>query len=197
MESVLISNKVLAKLSVGVGDVAVLSIESAEDDAMTFLVGENTAGYGELYIESVSGSRLHIPDAFKYLEAGTINSVTPNAGQYGTLVTVAGENLFGIGGESLSSITFSGVESAEVITSSATEIVLVPGHADESSGFATGDLPAAGDVVITSDTGAIVYLTDGWTYLPEGKMFAVFPNSGTVGTRVGISGVRLRGGGDP
>jgi len=54
----------------------------------------------------------------------------------------------------------------------------------------------SGAVTITSNTGDIVSTENGWTYLPAGHIYSVYPNSGQLGTRVGITGVRLFGGGN-
>ena len=50
-------------------------------------------------------------------------------------------------------------------------------------------------IEITSNTGALVSCTTCFTYLEEGVILAIVPSSGQVGTRVGITGLRLWGGG--
>ena len=158
-------------------------------------VGESVPQQADLYIESDTGSRFYAAAPFEYLEQGQITKVFPSSGQYGTRVTLTGTHLLGVGGESLAHVSFMGITAFKILSVDHTQIVAVPDHANEASGFPNHLLPKTADVVLTSNTGAIVYKTNGFKYLPEGQMFAVFPNSGQLGTRVGISGVRLLGGG--
>ena len=54
---------------------------------------------------------------------------------------------------------------------------------------------AVGDVVIIAKSGTLVSAADAWTYIAEGAIVSVTPNSGQTGTRVVIGGGGLLGGG--
>jgi hypothetical protein len=52
-----------------------------------------------------------------------------------------------------------------------------------------------GDVVVTGDTGAVITLVNGFTYLPASGITAASPSSGQHGTLATATGVNLLGGG--
>eukprot|EP00054_Salpingoeca_dolichothecata_P029838 m.237174 g.237174 ORF g.237174 m.237174 type:complete len:469 (-) comp26557_c0_seq3:38-1444(-) len=132
-----------------------------------------------------SGAITFLSDAFTYLVVGTITNVDPSVGQVGTLVTLTGTELLG-SGSSVQSVRLSG-SSATVMSASDTTVVV---QAASSSN------PGAGDVEIVSNTGAIVTLSNGFTYTEESDITSVSPSSGQEGTRVTIGGARLRGAGN-
>ena len=119
-----------------------------------------------------------------YITEGSISSVFPASGQEGTLVTLRGATLLG-GGSSAASVLLSGA-SAFVDAQNNSVIVVRAAHG-------TGN----GSVVVVSDTGSVVTRSDAWQYLDLGVVASVVPSSGVAGTRVVISGDRLRGWREP
>jgi hypothetical protein len=61
---------------------------------------------------------------------------------------------------------------------------------------ASPDTAGVGDVVLVADSGAVVTLVEGWTYVEAGEITKVEPASGQIGTRVTIYGSNLLAGGD-
>jgi mucin-19 len=117
------------------------------------------------------------------LEAGVITDVSPSSGQVGTVVEIAGERMLG-GAESLSTVTIGGVD-ADVSFESDSSIIVIA--ASGNSGVS--------DIIITADTGALVTLVGGFTYLAEGEISLLSPARGQFGTMVSIYGSNLLGGG--
>jgi hypothetical protein len=145
---------------------------------------EDNAGGGDVVLTSDTGALVTKVEGFQYLTQGAIESVTPSSGQLGTNVALSGTSLYG-GGSLAVSVTIGGAN-AVIESQSDTNIVV-----------SAGDAPAgASEIVITSNTGATVSLYDGFEYLEKGVINAVEPNNGVVGTRITVSGERLRGGGD-
>eukprot|EP00048_Salpingoeca_helianthica_P009485 m.135995 g.135995 ORF g.135995 m.135995 type:complete len:990 (+) comp14881_c0_seq3:2221-5190(+) len=146
--------------------------------------GSGVQTTGAIVIMAETNAMITAPNAWTYLSEGQIRSVTPSQGQNGAVVTIAGANLYG-GGNSIRQVTLAGVD-ATIVTQSNTSIVVVA----NSLGFAR-----LGDVVLLSDTGALVSLRDGFQYAAPGAIGSVSPQAGQVGTVVSISGSSLLGGG--
>ena len=87
---------------------------------------------------------------------------------------------------SATSVTLVGVDAA-IDANDASEITVIA-RSPSSLG--------SGDIVITSDTGAVVTLSDGWQYVDASEITQVEPASGQVGSVVSILGERMLGGGD-
>jgi len=113
-----------------------------------------------------------------------IDNVFPASGQYGTIVTITGQRLFG-GGTSVSRVTLGDIDS-QLLSETTEEIVV---RADASLTSFTGD------VVIIANTGATITAENAWEYLVPGVITDVNPPQGVQGTRVTIRGERLLGGG--
>lgn len=145
------------------------------------------ADAADVVITADSGATITKEDAFEYLEPGVINAVEPANGQFGTIVVISGTSLFA-GGESLNKIVLDGTEVKSVEFQTQTYISIVVASADASD--------AAGDIRMISDIGTLITGEDLWTYLEEGSIDSVTPDSGRVGTTVVIEGSNLRGGGD-
>jgi len=103
--------------------------------------------------------------------------VSPNVGQAGQTVTIRGSGLFGVG-SSISSVTLAGSLALPVVSNNNTYVTVI-------AIAGTG-----GDVVVTSNTGAVVRLINGWTY---SQVLSVSPSSGQRGTVVTIAGLGLFG----
>ena len=111
--------------------------------------------------------RTHLFDA-RYLPPGVVKTVNPGRGQGGTVVTIAGTNLFG--GGSKIKVMLAGVY-ASIRASSNTQVVVVALASSKSS---------EGDVVLHADTGAVVTKVNAFTYLEAGRILSVTPAKGTV-----------------
>jgi hypothetical protein len=94
--------------------------------------------------------------------------------------------MFG-GGSDVATVTLGGVEAAVSAGASATSIEVTA---------ASPDTAGVGDVVLVADSGAVVTLVEGWTYVEAGEITKVEPASGQIGTRVTIYGSNLLAGGD-
>ena len=140
---------------------------------------------GPVLLTSRDGATVAQDNAFAYLTAGAVDSVTPASGQVGTVVTIRGSNLLG-GATSLASVTLNNV-SATLIAANDT-LVLV--SANSGAGF-----EGVGHVVLTAATGARTSAQNSWTYLSAGAIATVAPASGQFGTRVALQGTNLLGGG--
>ena len=77
------------------------------------------------------------------------------------------------GGAEASSVTLAG-EAAFISSSTATKVEII----------AVSGAAGTGDVVITSNTGAVVTSVNGFTYTTAGVIATVTPNFGQVGTGI-------------
>ena len=109
--------------------------------------------------------------AWTYETPGEIEEVIPPFGQYGTLVTITGTNLFGYG-TSIIRVTVNGTDA--IVNNFSNEMVIV--EAPNLSGV--GLVP----IVIFSDTGAQVIGENQFEYRERGRIDAVAPDSGQNGT---------------
>ena len=143
---------------------------------------------GDVVITAVSGAVISAPKTWTYIAAGVIRSIVPALGQHGTNVIVSGSNLCG-GGTSIQSLTLGGV-TATLRKGTSCAVVLSTAQVLDNNASSV-----KGDVVITSNTGAVVTKTEGWTYLVRSKIATITPFAGVTGTRVTIAGINLLGGG--
>ena len=109
--------------------------------------------------------------AWTYERPGEIESVTPPFGQFGTRLTIQGENLLGYG-TSLTRATLNDTDAVIVEASNATVVLTAP------------DLDSVGPVTIAlfSDTGAVVRGEELFEYRQRGTILAADPSSGQNGT---------------
>ena len=138
----------------------------------------------DIVAEHRDGRVARLINGFQYTEEGVIHYVSPNYGQKGTLVIIYGRGLLG-GGRWFDKVLLAGVP-ALVSDANDTVIVLRAGKSWREQN---------GDVVLVSNTGSTVKLTDGWHYLIPGLISGVVPLAGWHGTRVTISGMDLLSGG--
>jgi hypothetical protein len=121
---------------------------------------------------------------WSYLQAGEIDSVSPSEGQEGTVITISGERLLG-GGDEVVAVTLVG-NAAEILSQNNTDVII---------SAAAGD-PGAGHIVLTSNTGAVISLEGGFTYVESGSIRLMSPSRGQLGTFVSIHGTDLLGAGE-
>ena len=106
--------------------------------------------------------------------------VEPAQGQVGTAVVLKGERMLG-GGTKPSAVSLAGVPVGDVTTFSDTEIKVV----------AASSAKKTGDIIIVSDSGSVVTLTNGFSYLATAAVSKLVPSAGQRGTKVEIQGVGL------
>jgi hypothetical protein len=138
---------------------------------------------GDIIVTSKTGIAVTKTNGFKYFVDGKIAAVEPSEGVGGAAVSIYGTDLRGQGSK-VESVTLSAVEATIVRESN----YLVEVTAASS---AAG---AAGAVVLTADSGAVVSKTSSWTYAIEGNITSVSPAKGSAGALVTIEGANLRSG---
>jgi hypothetical protein len=142
-----------------------------------------TKNVGNLTLESNTGAITTMINGWESIPAGIIQSVSPNIGQLGTIVTIRGERLFG-GGTRLVAIHLSGIPVMNITFSSDSLVVV---QAADGMGAVNQS------VTLTSNTGSIVELQQGWMYRPSGQIMSISPMFGQYGTLVTIKGSNLLG----
>ena len=122
-----------------------------------------------------------------FIAAGKIDSVSPSAGQSGTIVTITGKSLFG-GGETVQAVYLNGEEGIVTQATATDEPVLVRVFRNR---FDPKHKKGTGDVQVVGDTGVTVTLRNAWTF---SDIETVLPNHGQRGTLVTITGTALLAG---
>ena len=87
------------------------------------------------------------------------------------------------GGSNVASVSLCGIEVAEIVDESDTSITVIAAQSTKAISH--------GDVVITSESGAIIVQSKGWSYVVPGHVSSVKPALGQFGTRVTLSGKHL------
>jgi hypothetical protein len=169
-------------ISVTLANVAVEVLGASSDTRVDVVAGAGSARTGNVVMVADSGAIISLEDGWEYTTAGLITSVTPAVGQHGTGVTIAGTNLLA-DGTGHTEISLAGTNVKEVISVSATEIVVVADRADA----------ATGDVRLVAYTGGRVISSGGFAYNTEGAMLSATPSSGQHGAEITIYGVSLFG----
>jgi hypothetical protein len=162
---------------------------TATNTEVVVVVDDAEAAVGDIIITSDAGASVKVPGEWNQLERGSVTSLSPAQGQFGSRITVTGERMLG-GGASVGSISLCGadLDVGEFVESqSDTEIVL---RAPEAEAGSTGGL------VIVSDSGSIVQNTDDlFTFIEPSRIISVFPTAGQAGSLITITGVNLLAGG--
>jgi hypothetical protein len=156
---------------------------SSNDTLVVAEAGSSAAGQVATTIVADTGATVQLAASFTFLTAGAIQLLSPARGQLGTLVTIQGTGLLG-GGSQITAVLLSGIAVHDLESGNNTHVVVRAG-ASATAG--------AGNVSITSDSGATTVLVDGWTYNIASAISGVSPASGQVGTRVVVSGTNLLG----
>lgn len=171
--------------SSSVGNQTIVAIVGAFQEGLN---GSSGFAFNNVTVVAENGGITTVLDVWDYVDTGSISSVSPAIGQFGTRVTITGEGLLG-GGSSVDSVTLSGVATSDVMSFSDEEVVV-------SAPRGTPDL-FAGDVVVVADTGALVLTQAAWRFrnASQSVIESVIPLRGTIGTRVSVTGGDLFGGG--
>ena len=151
--------------------VEVHSVESSEDTGIVVRVGSPSLLPSPLpdeelvavLVVSDTGSTVMSHNSsftFNYTSPGVVWSVTPTNGTGGTEVTIEGVRLLG-GGTAVVEVLLAGVPVLSVLNVSNHSITVVAGFTQ------SGEELKGGSVVVESDTGALVVLDSGWSYIAE------------------------------
>lgn len=140
---------------------------------------------GDVILISSTGATVTQESGFSYLRPGQIQDVSPVSGVAGARVTIFGSRLCG-GGQQVARVTLLGLEAQVLAGGTCNRVTVVAADFGAS---------ATGDVIIESDTGAVITGTDRFTYIADGNITQVTPSAGQDGTIVLIEGNRLLGGG--
>ncbi len=135
-----------------------------------------------------------------YEDPGVVNSVIPNEGQRGTEVVISGQDLDGSGqGVVIAEVLLGGCR-AEIVSSSATEIVVRASSCSDLTNVGDNSILIQSNQTLENVPGFVFegpyLLTDNeWTQLEDGFVSSVVPPAALAGSTILICGERLRGGG--
>ena len=147
----------------------------------------NVVGNGTVVLVADSGAIVSQGGLWAYMPSGNVAGVSPSSGQMGTRVTITGTGLRGWGNHVVN-VTLAGVSAQNISTEADTQVIVVAGYSSSSSS-------SPQNVVLTSDSGAVVTGLGLWSYLTQGSVTSVSPSVGQEGTVVTIVGSGLLGGG--
>jgi hypothetical protein len=157
--------------SVSFGGVAAASFVVNSPTSITAIVG--TGASGNVNVTTPLGT-VNAP-GFLYGLLPTITSFTPTSAALSSVVTITGTNFTGV-----TAVSFGGVGAQSFTVNSSTNI------------SATVWVGASGSVSVTGPGGTATL--PGFTYIPPGPAInSFFPQSGTSGTVVSISGANFTG----
>jgi aspartate 1-decarboxylase len=162
-------------------------IVSSNDTLVVVKTGANissTEGLVELVADSGADLTSVAGITFEYQATSTVDSITPDSGYEGTIVTIVGSNMR-TGGDAVVSVTLNDVEVASIVSENDTHVIAIV--ADATAG--------TGHVVVTADVGGSATLEGAFTYIDEPEISVVSPDRGQLGTNVAIHGVDLFSGG--
>ena len=129
-----------------------------------------------------------------YFLAGNITGVNPGMGQFGTQVTITGENLVGLGaGVTLKSVQLGNVE-GDVVQSSQDQVIVRAANGilgDVDIQINSTQTFGGGDVL----DGPYNYLPNGWTQVADGNITNIVPPAAQEGAVILLCGDDLLGGG--
>ncbi|MEC8484235.1 MAG: IPT/TIG domain-containing protein, partial [Pseudomonadota bacterium] len=161
------------------------TVTNSNDTEVRAIVGPNTPQTGDVVLNAETGAVIAASGIFTYGNESSIEAVTPNFGQEGTIVRISGFHLRGHATR-VSRVNLASVPAT--IINESDSIVWV--EASAYSGATTGDIE------VIADSGAIAILNRGWNYRAPGRIDTVSPDFGHNGTRVRITGSDLRGHGE-
>jgi len=161
------------------------TITGATATQINVTAAASAARSGDVVVVSDTGIAVTKQGAWQYMPSGYIDTADPSTGVGGTETVIDGFQLFGYG-SSLVSVTLAGVP-ATVKFASRFYLRIAAG---------VGPAGVTGDIVLTSDTGAVVRKINAWTYAIVGNISSVQPAVGAFNALVTIQGTGLRSGGD-
>ena len=161
------------------------AINLQNETVVVVTAGDAFPGTGDIVFQIDDNAVVMKLNGFTYLEEGSIYSVSPSSGQFGTVITLTGNNMLG-GGNALAQARLGAANAHRIVSATNSEIVLVAPNASASAKL---------EVRLVADTGAIVTRSAAWQFLEPGVISNISPASGQHGTTVTITGERLLGGG--
>ena len=168
-------------VSVSFGSTPAASFVQVSNTLVRAVLQHASAGVVDVRLVSSTGAVVDSLGGFTYLVRGVISSVSPNTGQDGSSVVISGLRLLG-GGSSITSVTLAGVPVVSITSFSDSSVVV-------ETAFSASAGPGA--VTLTADTGAVITLSNGFTYLLPGQISSVTPSFGQRGTLVEVLGTRF------
>lgn len=142
---------------------------------------------GDILLVSDTNAHVRRVDGWTTVPAGTVDSVTPSEGQYGTRVTIDGASLLS-GGSGIGTLTFGDV-ALDVVSTTDIEVVATIGQPADRLSFTSES------ITLTSDLRGVLYLQYNWTFLNQSAITSITPPDGVSSTDVTIRGTNLLGGG--
>lgn len=163
--------------------------ETVQLTIMQNLLSATYPQLGDIILTADTGATIRRLNGFTLVQPGEITSVSPGIGQIGTRVTINGRNLLqGTSFGNISSVFLAGIPATILSIASATQIVV-------QASSATAGTPGQIEVILISGARIISPSSITFQYLQAGRVTAVNPNIGPVGTNVIISGTNFLGGG--
>ena len=164
--------------SVTLGSTSVASLSNVSATRVQFVVPAGSAGLKDVTLTTTYGGSVISANAFRYIQAPAITSVTPNIGSTtgGSIVTIAGANLTNVTRVMIGAF-----------------IGTVTANTADSLTFTTGAATSAGDMSVTVQTyngAGSVSSTNAYTYVTPPTITSVTPTRGLAagGTSVTIDG---------
>ena len=184
--------------TVRIGGINVTNVQVSHNFFIVRLV-EITSRMAEAQIECVTEYTKFVLkgtlSTIDYRLAGNVTGVSPGTGQFGTRVTITGQDLVGVGqGVTLKSVRLGNAE-GEIVQSSQGQIIIraptgIPGNVDIRIN-STQMLEGVADVL----DGPYNYLPNGWMQMPDGNITTIVPPAAQEGSAILLCGNNLLGGG--
>ncbi|EDQ84874.1 uncharacterized protein MONBRDRAFT_29861 [Monosiga brevicollis MX1] len=140
----------------------------------------------DVEVVAANGARTRLVGQFTYLSTGVVTDVVPPVAYFNTRVTITGSRLLG-GAASLTAVEIGGVAATLLPGAANSTHVLVRVGPNTPSGSA--------DVRLLADSGAVVELASAVIVANDSSIDGVHPRLGHAGTRVTITGTKLRSAG--
>jgi len=146
------------------------------------------ASTGNIVLISDTNSYVTRIDGWTNVAQGSIDSITPQMGQFGTQVNITGQNLLS-GGSSLDRVQFDDTYLFDIYYASDSFIRARIGQPEVSYEFTSES------VVIVSNYNSELYLEYSWSFLNQSNITELLPPIGVSNTTINITGTNLLGGG--
>ena len=176
--------------SVTLNGVSAMEILVSHNDFIQVRAGESPASSpGQVIITANTGAVLYsnaTEVSFGYITPGYIDTFSPTTGQYGTIVTINGTGLYS---------TDTGIDRVLLNNVQATILSSNPTYVTVAAGRPAFIAMSSGTIMIISKDGSVAESSGLFTYGQQGEIYSIEPPQGQKGTRIVISGRRLRGGG--
>ena len=146
------------------------------------------ATLGDIVLISDTQAYVRRINGWSYVQEGTIESVSPLVGQFGTEITITGSNLQS-GGDFVETVLIDDIAALEIIDPNGDTVVARAGDPPTTGNFTTSSM------TLISNHGGELRANVSWTYLPASSIISVNPPNGNGDMQVTITGTNLLGGG--